>query len=82
MSEVHRCIGGCGKVVTWQFALCRSCEERYGVSPYDWPDWLRYLWSDIQRERRRDRRITEFEVPLSDRPLSNHGRGARKPGAE
>ena len=62
MAPPHRCIAGCGKVITWSFALCSECEQIYGNSPYNWPDWLRYLWQDIQRERRRVKRQAENEI--------------------
>lgn len=42
------------------------CESEYGRSPLAWPDWLRFLWNDIQRERRREKRIMENEITLSD----------------
>ncbi len=61
---LHKCLAGCGRIITWQFALCRSCEKRYGSSPLNWPDWLRFLWRDVQRERRQTVRVLEHEVPF------------------
>jgi len=80
--HVHRCIAGCGRVVTWQFALCKDCEKIYGSSAYMWPEWLRFLWADIQRERRRQHRIAKTEVSLEDHFTRGPVKGRRKPGAE
>jgi hypothetical protein len=62
MTEPHKCLAGCGRVITWQFAICTNCEKMYGSSPYDWPDWLRYLWQDTQKERRKERKKSDFEI--------------------
>jgi len=82
MYEIHRCLGGCGKVVTWQFALCRECEDQYGSSPFDWPEWLRFLWADTQRERRKAKRVNQFEVPIDDVVQSENRKVVRRPGAQ
>lgn len=59
----HSCLV-CQKHITWQFAICSICEKKYGNVMTQWPDWLRYLWADTQRERRRDKRQRNFEVPF------------------
>ncbi len=60
----HTCLGeNCDQVITWRFALCSKCEKRYGRSPLKWPKWLRFLWNDTQRQRRREKKIREHEVP-------------------
>jgi hypothetical protein len=66
MSRYHECLTGCGRRITWRFAICSSCEKIYGRSSRDWPNWLRYLWNAEQRERRQDTRVTNNEVPLTD----------------
>jgi len=60
--QTHRCLAGCGKTITWQFAICTSCEQKYGSGPKVWPEWLRFLWRDTQRERRQNQRQNRYEV--------------------
>lgn len=62
----HKCLAGCGQNITWRFAICSNCEEIYGRSPYDWPDWLSYLWREEQRERRRNARANENEISFTE----------------
>ena len=70
--RAHTCLGeGCGKRITWSFALCSDCEKKYGHSAYDWPDWLRFLWQDEQRERRRDKKVNTRELTFTDIEESN-----------
>jgi hypothetical protein len=62
---MHQCLGeNCTQYITYRFALCAKCEKRYGRRATEWPAWLRFLWNDIQRERRRVRKINKHEVPL------------------
>lgn len=71
----HVCLAGCGKRITWRFAICAECEKEYGRSPREWPAWLAFLWRDEQRLRRQHRRITSHEVLLSEiDEETNHGR--------
>ena len=60
----HKCKAGCGKTITWRFAICSDCEKKYGKSAKEWPDWLRYRWNEEQRKRRRDAREREMTIPL------------------
>ena len=62
MAALHKCTAECGKVITWRFAICSSCEEKYGKSAKQWPPWLRARWNMIQRERRQAKRIQEHEI--------------------
>lgn len=62
---MHRCLV-CGKTITWRFAICTDCEQIYGSKATGWPEWLRFMWADEQRERRRARQSQVFEVPLDD----------------
>ena len=65
MAQQHKCLGeGCNKPITWRFALCSDCEKKYGSSPLEWDEWLRFLWNDIQRERRREKRQQDIEVNM------------------
>jgi hypothetical protein len=66
MPRYHKCLAGCGRRITWRFAICSSCENKYGNSARDWPQWLRYLWNDEQRERRQNTRVLTNEIPLVD----------------
>ena len=61
----HTCLV-CGKAITYRFAICASCESTYGRSPLKWPEWLRFLWNDIQRERRREKLIHTHEITFTD----------------
>ncbi len=65
---VHHCLAGCGRRITWRFAICSECEKTYGRSPKDWPEWLAFLWRDIQRQRRQTTRIMQHEVTFTDLP--------------
>lgn len=61
----HSCLGeGCTKTITWKFALCASCEIKYGRHPSGWPKWLSYLWKDTLRERRQIERVRRHEVSV------------------
>jgi hypothetical protein len=65
----HTCLN-CHKAITWRFAICTDCEAIYGNKATDWPDWLRFLWADTQRERRSAKRRDMYEVPADfDMPL-------------
>lgn len=67
MAGFHQCLGeDCTKWITYRFAICANCEKRYGRSARNWPDWLRFLWNDIQRNRRRNKRISMNEITFTD----------------
>ena len=40
----------CGKHVLPNRRLCKECAEIYGCDSTEWPEWLRWQVSDIQRE--------------------------------
>jgi len=63
--RIHSCCS-CRKQITWQFAICANCEKIYGNRAVNWPDWLRFKWNDIQRERRRHYKIARNEITESD----------------
>lgn len=60
---MHRCLN-CGKPITYTFAICSGCEKKFGNSSREWPDWLRYLWAQTQRERRAHKNINEYEIDM------------------
>lgn len=64
---MHKCLGeSCEQWITYRFALCRKCEDRYGKRTKEWPPWLRFLWNDTQRQRRKNRLIRQREVRFPD----------------
>lgn len=72
MVRKHKCIAGCGTYITWQFAICSRCEKTYGSSSEQWPEWLRFLWSDIQRERRQEKKRLAYEVSIDIELLTDN----------
>jgi hypothetical protein len=74
----HVCLAGCGKAITWRFAICRECEKKYGSKPSQWPDWLQYLWTDTQRERRDVAAQVIFETGFMDEEFSEDKNGKVK----
>lgn len=62
----HKCTAGCGKYITWNFAICSDCERIYGNKAKDWPEWLSDRWNAKQRERRRDAKIKKYEICITD----------------
>jgi hypothetical protein len=61
----HVCIACLRKWITYRFAICTDCEEIYGSRATGWPEWLRFKWNDMQKSRRRDKKILANEVSLS-----------------
>lgn len=56
----------CGKSVTYNFALCSPCIEKYGYYVDDWEEWLRFLWNDKQRSRRDSIEARKREFSLEE----------------
>ena len=69
-NQRHTCLAGCGKSITWNFAICAECEKIYGRSPREWPEWLAFLWRDEQRLRRQNKRVRDNEDTFTDLPDS------------
>lgn len=66
---MHLCLGeGCNRIITFRFAICTKCEQKYGKSARRWPAWLRYLWNDTQRSRRKQKKISNYEIQMDDPP--------------
>lgn len=74
-NEQHKCLAGCGKRITYRFAICSACEKIYGRRTAQWPDWLRFSWNDTQRQRRAESRIAQHESPLADILTDNDDNG-------
>jgi hypothetical protein len=75
MTNPHTCTAGCGRIITYRFAICTNCEDIYGSRATGWPDWLRARWNMIQKERRQNKRIAihEMESGLNDEVLNVPG---------
>jgi len=56
----------CGKVITNGFDLCESCLQEYGRNKSQYPEWLKFLIADTNREIRQERRINQHEVSFTD----------------
>lgn len=56
----------CGKVITNGFDLCESCLQEYGRDKSQYPEWLKFLIADTNRERRQERRISQREISFTD----------------
>lgn len=65
--QKHCCI--CGKVITNGFDLCESCMNEYGRDKSQYPEWLKFLIADNNRERRQERRINQHEISFTDMGL-------------
>ncbi len=53
-----RCI--CGKHVLPHHNLCKECFDIYGARK-EWPEWLKWLVSDVQREWSYENRHHDLE---------------------
>ena len=42
----------CGKPVESGMRLCKECHAKYGNDSSKWPNWVKFLINDIQRETR------------------------------
>ena len=61
----------CGKRVLPNRRLCKECAEIYGCDSTEWPEWLRWHVSDMQRE-------LDFDMKHNHRQLDEiepNGRG-------
>ena len=61
----NRCVI-CGKVITNGFNLCESCLREYGLDKSQYPEWLKFLIADTNREIRQERRISQREISFTD----------------
>lgn len=62
--NAKRCV--CGKVITSQFYLCSKCQDEYGLDRSKWPEWLAFLVSDMERERRQNTIAGQKEIMFSE----------------
>ncbi len=40
----------CGKLISPNRRICKECGDIYGFDSAEWPEWLKWQVSDIQRE--------------------------------
>lgn len=67
MLKKHCCI--CQKIITNGFDLCESCLNEYGRDKTQYPEWLKFLIADNNREMRQERRINQHEISFTDMGL-------------
>lgn len=61
----------CGKAISNKRWICVECGEIYGYDRSEWPEWLRFVVNDNNREELNCNR--HIEIPLSE--LEPNGRG-------
>ena len=61
----------CGKHVLPNRRLCKECAEIYGCDSTEWPEWLRWQVSDIQRELDFDMKHNHLQLD----EIESNGRG-------
>ncbi len=60
----RRC--ACGKPIKGKVHLCVACLEIYGSDRAEWPEWLKFMVNDLEREYASDRRADNFEITFTD----------------
>lgn len=68
----------CGKQIRIDRRLCGECADIYGLDPDEWPEWLRFLVSDTQRELDFD--LKHAHLRLED--IEPNGSGGYRPKRE
>ena len=56
----------CGQKIKDQHKLCTACENIYGKSRLSWPEWLRFMVNDMEREYRQEKRVDAIEDTFTD----------------
>ena len=67
----------CGRAIPFKRQLCGECLEIYGDDLKEWPEWLRWQVSDIQREIDYERRHDELTIFNDEYFLPNKVRKTR-----
>lgn len=52
----------CGKPISNRRRICAECGEIYGYIPSEWPEWLRLIVNDYNREELECRRHEHFHL--------------------
>jgi len=60
----RRCV--CGKPIKGKTHLCADCLEIYGTDRTDWPEWLKFLVNDLDREYAAEKRFDQHEINFTD----------------
>ena len=68
----------CGKQVLPNRRLCQECGDIYGFNSAEWPEWLRFLVSDTQRQLDFD--LKHNHLRLDD--IEPNGSGGYRPKRE
>jgi len=56
----------CGKLIAGKHYLCKECEDIYGTTRAEWPEWLRFQLNDMKREEMAERTLCDREICFSD----------------
>ena len=56
----------CGQRITGRNHLCKECLVIYGTNRAEWPEWLKFLVNDIDREQKQDKCIDCHEITFTD----------------
>ena len=60
----RRC--ACGKPIIGKVHLCSACLEIYGENRAEWPEWLKFMVNDLEREYTADKRTDKYEITFTD----------------
>lgn len=74
----------CGKIITINSSLCNDCLKVHGTDRNQWPEWVRFLVAEEQKELDRERRHRELQLDeehplISDLAEHNLARAKRHP---
>lgn len=71
---IRKCV--CGANIPINRSICGDCSKQYGSNSKLWPDWLKFLSQDNQKEVDRERRHDELELFENKQyqPISNIAR--------
>lgn len=64
----------CGKTILPNRRICKECGDIYGFDSSEWPEWLRWQVSDIQRELDFDSKHEHYRIDT----IEPNGRGGYK----
>ena len=69
----------CGKPISNKRRICIECGSIYGYIPSEWPEWLRLIVNDINREELECRRHDHLNI---DTDIEPNGCGGYRPKKE
>lgn len=56
----------CGHPIRGKAHLCQTCHEIYGEIRAEWPEWLKFMVNDIEREYSYECRVERREDQLCE----------------